>query len=256
MNQRLLVVAVIAAFAACGKGTKDQTPTTGESKVQEGGATPAGKATPASVTTGGKTGESTPPPKAASRGAERAVYSLVDNRLSAHLTRGGGLLVPAGSAGFAKYTRFANNASKKAWQLRQQDGEQKVAKLSGKSATVFVPLTAAQAARNTLRVRVKQNEEGTLSIRVNENKDINVTAAAGWSTLDVPVPEGQLKEGENAIQLFAKSSGNSVAWLQVGGKTPVGDDGAIGFYDAAQKAITIPKDGQMSWFVMTPDKAR
>jgi hypothetical protein len=128
------------------------------------------------------------------------VYSLIDNRLSAHLTRGGGVLVPAGSAGFAKYTRFANvhsGSAKKAWELRQLDGDIKVAKLAGKSATVFVPLTAAQAGRNLVRMRVKQGEEGTVSLRVNENKDINTKVAAGWSTVEIPVPEGQLKEGEN-----------------------------------------------------------
>lgn len=254
MNQRLLVVTALAAFA-CGKGTKDKTPTTAESKVQEGGASSAGgKATNAK-----SDAPKTAPVKAPSRGPERAVYSLVDNRLSAHLTRGGGLLVPAGSAGFAKYIRFANihkGSAKKSWDLRQLDGDLKVAKLTGKTATVFVPLTAAQAGRNVVRVRIKQAEAGTLSVRVNENKDINVQVAAGWSTVEIPVPEGQLKEGENAIQLFAKSSGNAVAWLQIGGKTAVGDDGDTTFYDPAQKALVIPKDGQLSYFVMTPEKAR
>jgi arylsulfatase A-like enzyme len=248
MNQRLLVVALLAA--ACGKGTKDQTPTTGESKVTESG-------TPAVVKTGGA--PKTEPVKAAARGPERAVYSLIDNRLSAHLTRGGGLLVPAGSAGFAKYTRFANvhkGGSKKAWELRQLDGDIKVAKLTGKSATVFAPLTAAQAGRNVVRIRVKQDVEGTVSLRVNENKDINTTVAAGWSTVEIPVPEGQLKEGENGLQFFFKASGNAVAWLQIGGKTALADDGAVAFYDAAQKSVVIPKEGQMSWFVMTPDKAK
>ena len=252
MNQRLLVVTLLAAAAvACGKGTKDQTPTTGESKVQE----TAPAATKASTKTDGS---KIAPVKAVSRGPERAVYSLIDNRLSAHLTRGGGLLIPAGSAGFAKYTRFANvsRGGKKSWDLRQLDGDVKVAKLTGKSATVFVPLTAAQAARNLVRIRVNPGEEGTLSLRVNENKDINTKVAAGWSTVEITVPEGQMKEGENALQLFFKGSGNAVAWLQIGSKAPVGDDGVVGFYDAAQKAVVIPKESQMSWFVMPPDKAK
>ena len=253
MNQRLLVVTVITAFA-CGKGTKDQTPTTAESKVQEGGTGPTATKTNAKADV-----PKTEPVKAAARGPERTAYSLIDNRLSAHLTRGGGLLVPAGSAGFAKYTRFANvskGGAKKAWELRQLDGDVKVARLSGKSGTVFVPLTAAQAGRNLVRVRLKQGEEGTLSLRVNENKDINIKVAAGWSTVEIPVPEGQLKEGENALQFFMKSGGNAVAWLQIGSKAPVGDDGATAFYDAASKSVVIPKEGQMSWFVMTPDKAK
>ena len=50
------------------------------------------------------------------------MYSLVDSRLSAHLTRGGGLLVSGGTSGFAKYMRFGNQMSekKKAWEDLQQ----------------------------------------------------------------------------------------------------------------------------------------
>src|SRR5262245_37084542 len=98
---RLVVPFVFVALAGCGKSPKES-PTT-ESKVADTavaqGGSPANKAPAA------------PPVKAAARGAEHAVYSLVDNRLSAHLRRGGGLLVPAGSAGFAKYTRIANQLS-------------------------------------------------------------------------------------------------------------------------------------------------
>src|SRR5687767_5138098 len=131
--QVVLVIAV--AVAACGK--------TEESSAVESKA--SGAAAPAS-TASVAARAAKPPVKAASRGPERTVYSLVDNRLSAHLTRGGGLVVPAGSAGFAKYVRFANmmgSKSKKAWELRQTEGELKVARMTGKSATVFVPLTAA-----------------------------------------------------------------------------------------------------------------
>ena len=76
MKLRLLVVALLVA--GCGKGTKDQTPTTGESKVQESGAPTVPNATKAST----KGDPKTEPAKAASRGPERAVYSLIDNRLS------------------------------------------------------------------------------------------------------------------------------------------------------------------------------
>src|SRR5580698_5682034 len=67
------------------------------------------------------------PPKPAHAG-EHVVYSLVDNRLSAHLRRNGGLFVVVGSAGFAKYTRFGNqiaSGSKRAWELRQLEGDTK-----------------------------------------------------------------------------------------------------------------------------------
>ena len=255
-----VTIALAVTVAACGKTPKDQATT--EPKVTEpGGASPAapGMPAPGKDAPAAAPRPATPPAKAAARGPEHAVYSLVDNRLSAHLTRGGGLVIPAGSAGFAKYVRFANvmkGGSKKAWELRQTEGEVKVARLTGKTGTVFVPLTAAQAGRAKVRLRAFVKSDTTVSLRVNDNKDINGKLASGWSTIELGVPVGQLKEGENALQLFMKSSGVEVAWLQVGAATLVGDDGATTFYDPAQKALIVPADGQMSWFLAMPAKAK
>ena len=78
----------VATFAlallggACGKSTQEASP----AKVAEGGA----PATPGDKTVARPDDKpATPPAKAIARGPERAVFSLVDNRLSAHLTRGG-----------------------------------------------------------------------------------------------------------------------------------------------------------------------
>ena len=261
MIYRACRVTIVLAFAvvACGKSTKDQATT--EPKVVESGGGSAGAAgTPAPAKPAAAAARpATPPAKAAARGPEHAVYSLVDNRLSAHLTRGGGLVIPAGSAGFAKYVRFANvmkSGSKKAWELRQTEGEVKVARLTGKTGTVFVPLTPAQAGRPKVRLRAFAKADTTVSLRVNDNKDVNGKLAAGWSTVELGVPAGQLKEGENALQLFMKSSGVEVAWLQIGQATPTGDDGSTTFYDPAQKALILPADGQMTWYIAVPDKAK
>ncbi|HEX7839185.1 MAG TPA: hypothetical protein VF469_17025, partial [Kofleriaceae bacterium] len=236
--------------AGCGKAPKD--PPTTEPQLADAPAAPGSRGA-AEARKPAK-----PPAKAASRGPEHAVYSLVDSRLSAHLTRGGGLLVAAGSAGFAKYVRFANamKGNKKSWELRQVEGDVKVARLTGKSGTVFVPLTAAQAGRGSVRVRAFARADTTVSLRVNDNKDINGKLAAGWSTVELTVPSGQLKQGENALQLYMKSSGIEVAWLAVGAAAPVGDDGEAAFYDPAQRALILPQGGQMSWYVAVPDKAR
>jgi arylsulfatase A-like enzyme len=260
----LLVIAAVVTLG-CGKSAKD--PATAEPRLAGSGPSPATLALGAPPTPGlavaagapAPAAPARPPAKAASRGPERSVYSLVDNRLSAHLTRGGGLVVPAGSAGFAKYVRFANVAksgAKKSWQLRQSEAEVKVARLTGKAGTVFVPLSEAQAGRGKLRLRAFASADSTVSVRVNDNKDINGKLSRGWTTLEFAVPAGQWKPGENSLQLFMKSSGVELAWLQIGAATPVGDDGATAFYDPARKALVLPQDGQMSWYVAVPDKAR
>ena len=253
MIHRLSVATFALAVlgAGCGKSAPEASP----AKVAEGGA----PATPGDKTVARPDDNpATPPAKAAARGPERPVYSLVDNRLSAHLTRGGGLLVPGGSAAFAKYMRFGNmmGGGKKAWDLRQTEGEIKVARMTGKSASVFVPLTAAQAGRPTVRVRIFSKDAGALSLRVNDNKDINGNLVKGWSTVELTVPAGQLKEGENSLSMFAKPSEASVAWIQVGGATPVADDAPVSFYDAGKKSLLVPKDSSLSWYAMVPDKAK
>jgi arylsulfatase A-like enzyme len=244
MTHRHAWIVALLALAACGKD-KDST--------SSAEAAPAPGATSAAATKPAK-----PPTKAPSRGPEHAVYSLVDNRLSGHLMRNGGLLVPGGSAGFAKYVRFGNvmKGGKRTWDLRQQEGEVKVARITGKSGTVFVPLTAAQAARNTLRFRVFAKDAGAVSVRVNENKDINGQLTEGWSTVELAVPAGQLKEGENSIAIFTKSSGAALAWLHVGAQSSVADDGAAKFFEAGSKSLVIPKDGGMTWFVAVPEQGK
>jgi arylsulfatase A-like enzyme len=237
------ILALLLAASACGKGNGDS----------------AGKATDHGDKTAGKGGDTKAggkaPQKAPSRGPERAVYSLIDNRLAAHVERGGGLLLPAGSAGFAKYTRFGNTEKikQKTWELRAKEGDVAVAKLTGSSGRVDVVLTADMlAAGPVVRVRAHSAEARAISLRVNENADINGQLQAGWSVVEFAVPAGQLVEGENQLLFFVRGSGLAVEWIQVGGSAP--GDGATKFYDGNAKALVLPEGGAMSWYAFVPDK--
>ena len=194
-----------------------------------------------------------PPAAKPARSGEHVVYSLVDNRLSGHLRRGGGLFVEGGSAGFAKYTRIANqiaSGGKRPWELHENESDTKVARMAGKEATVYVPLTADQAKSTVLRMKVFAKDDGTVSVKVNDNKDLNAHADKGWATLEFTVPAGQLHEGENALAIFGKSL--ELSWLQVGGTAQ--DD--LAFYDGGSHALVIPQNGGMSWFVAVPPDTR
>jgi arylsulfatase A-like enzyme len=247
MTNRALLLVWVAAFG-CGKSTKDvatneamasPSPTAAQHPNVKPAVAPAQQA-------------------AAARGPERIVYSLVDNRLSGHLGRGGGLLVEAGSAGFAKYLRF-NSApkDKRPWQLGKTVKDVKAARMNGKSAFVYVPLTAAQAGRSAVRLRIYAGAAGNLSLRVNDHKDINGKLTEGWSTIDLAIPAGQLVEGENALQLFTSAPDVALAWLHVGASTPLADDPAgHAFAEPAASALVLPSGGDMAWYVLVPEKAR
>ncbi len=249
--------AVVAALAlcACGKSAKEPA-APGDQAAEQPVATPGAPAMPGNKAVAEKPAAA--PAKAAARGPEHAVYSLVDNRLAAHLARGGGVLVAAGSAGFAKYVRIGNvmKGVKKSWELRQTEGDFKVARMTGKSGSVFVPLTGAQAGRPTVRLRAFAKDAQAISLRVNDHKDINGKLEKGWSTVELAVPPGQLVEGENTLTLFAKHDGLEVAWLHVGGDAAPPDDTAARFYDPATKSLLLPKAGGLTWFVAVPDKAK
>lgn len=241
-HRAIAASALALALVACGKsGKQNQASASG---TDHGGATTAGS---------GKK----EPVKAPSRGPERAVYSLVDNRLAGHLLRGGGLVLAGGSAGFAKYTRFGNleKIKQKTWELRQTEGDIKVARINGKSARVDVPVTADELQGNpVVRVRVHATKAQAFSVRVNGNKDVNAQLTEGWQTVELAPPAGQLKEGENELLFFAGAGGLAVEWIQVGGAAP--KDGAARFYDTTSKELVLPDGGGMAWYVMVPERGR
>ena len=139
------------------------------------------------------------------------VYSLVDNRLSAHLARGGGLVVAAGSAGLREVhadRRTSSRARKQPWELRQTEGDIKVARMTGKSGTVFVPLTArAGRAHHACGCARSRRTTARSACGSTTTRTSTASSTTGWSTVELAVPAGQLNEGENALALFAKSSG-------------------------------------------------
>lgn len=244
-----MVVALIPFLACKGSGKSEPKPTGGSGSGTA--ATPAGGS--------GAAAPSKPPTKAPARGPERAVYSLVDNRLSAHVLRGGGLVLPGGSAGFAKYTRFGNtdkNPKASAWQLRQTEGDDKVkvAKMTGSSARVDVPLTAAELAGDpVVRVRAYSAEARAFSVRVNGGKDVPGELGVGWSVVELKPPAGQLKEGENELLFFVRGSGLSVDWIQVGGTAPTAP---VAIHDAGSKSLVLPDGGGLAYYVQIPEQGR
>ena len=191
--------------------------------------------------------------RAKSRGAEHAVYSLLDNRLHAHLIRDGGLFIPAGSPGFAKYMRYRKAAMP--WKIRQTMAGRGVATMASKAASLRIPLTAQQAASGTLYLRIHAGAEHRLSVRVNgqREQEIALSVASGVSTLEAKVPTGLLRAGENDLMLFA-SAPLSVEWIQVGGARPDKPDTIVAKTEGSVAKLLLPKGGGLAYYVMVPEK--
>lgn len=263
-----LAAASLSASAGCGKSGNPEA---------SAAATPGSAHAASAATQGdkGAAGAADQVPGAPSRGPEHAVYSLIDNRLSAHVERDGGLLVLAGSAGFGKYMRFGRQ--NQPWVIRQHDGDVHFATMKSKVAGVVVPLTAAEAqGAPAVRVRVRSHGAGRLGLRVNgkRDKEVTVQLQGGWSTAELSPPAGALAAGENELLFFAKSP-LDVAWIEVGGGADksAGGDGAapapaaaagapaggspdLTIYDPRSKSLVLPKGGGMAWYVVVPDKGR
>ena len=199
----------------------------------------------------------------AARGPEHAVYSLVDNRLSAHLTRGGGLRRPGRLGRRSRSTRGSATMMKGGEEgVGPAPDRRRRSRSRGspaRPARVFVPLTAAQAAtQHGADPRVLEATSGALSLKVNDNKDIN-------GKLDDRLVDGRARGpgGPAARRARTRSrssrsrAGTAVAWIQVGAHDAGRRRRRVQFYDPAQQEPDDPEGRRRCpGTSMVPDKAQ
>ncbi len=246
----LLLVALPAAGACGGERDSEQAGAKVPRTPAPAAATSTAKARPAAKAAAAATPATPVDPR---RSPQHPVYSLTDNLLSAHLIRGGGLVVPAGSAGVGKYLRYLKQ--KFPLELGKQRDGVRVGAATDDDLAFHVPLTDAQVVGEPrIRFRLFGEREVDTAVSVNGNKLEPVAAAKGWSTIEITPPAGTLRAGENEIELSVrKGDVHDVAWMQVGGDS-FGDDLAPS-YDPATGALVLPDGGGLAHYVMVPDEA-
>jgi arylsulfatase A-like enzyme len=152
--------------------------------------------------------------------AERPVFRLGPSVLLAHVQRGDGLWLDAGSAGFVKYLRLGLPELR--WALREEREGVRVA-VPERVASIEVPLTATQAAAGVVYLGVHAPAKARLSLKIDGRKAGDAELAPGWQVARVEVPEKRLREGENFIALEVTGRQRpALAWIQVGGVMPAG----------------------------------
>ncbi len=190
-------------------------------------------------------------PAAAPRRDEHAVFSLIDNRLLAHVEHQGGLVVFPGAPSFAKYLRFAKPRGKIPWTLREERDGRRVA-IAERYAGMGVPLAGGG---RWVWVRLWSPAAQKMTIQVAGKPAATVELAEGWQTTAVTLPAGVLKEGENDVQLaFGSQERAAVEWLQLGGEAPPPDTPVV--YDPARRALRVAAGMALVYYVLVPAGAR
>ena len=149
------------------------------------------------------------------------VYSLLDNRLAAHLVRQKGLFIPAGYPGTAKYMSFGRPW--RAWRLNQTVDGRRVAVSSRPISSLAFPLTAAQQKANRLTMSLYSPVNGqAVKLRINKAKLKTVKLKKGWKLVTVEVKPAWLR-AENKLELNWSQRGRingekapgAMEWLRI-----------------------------------------
>jgi arylsulfatase A-like enzyme len=198
--------------------------------------------------------------------AELPVFRFGPNVLLAHVQRGDGLWVDAGSAGFVKYLRFGLPELR--WDLQQEREGVRVA-VPERVASIEVPLTATQAASDSIYLGVHATAATKLSLKIDGRKAGGVELAPGWQIARLEVPEKRLRAGESFLAL--ETSGRerpALAWLQVGGSAPAVGAATTGAaaapsamaapvrYEPDEDVLVLARDAGLVYHVLVPETGR
>jgi len=161
------------------------------------------------------------------------VYDLSANRGGAHLLRGGGVVVDAGSWSFPRYV---DNIRRERWTVRVPDAGATVSLSDKRQSWLFVPLGADEAARVTrLRLHVQPGRAGApLTVELNGRKLPAKPLVSGWHTVAFDLPAGAVVAGENTLALDFGAVG------KVAGRSAAGGLAWLSFDDGAQALETRP----------------
>ena len=177
-----------------------------------------------------------------------------------------GLFIDLGTAARLKYTIGNWNSG---WLGESREGGATVSTF-GKSARLYLPVEARQPMQ--LRFRAKPYATGALIAYVNGKTvgEARISKADGFKEIVIPIREGVLRVGENAIMLRAtkttavrgKSRSIAVDWLVLEptpaeGQTPgTPSELVVRPVEAgsSRTAAVLPPGARLDWFVEVPEE--
>jgi arylsulfatase A-like enzyme len=240
LTRRALLLAALGG-AACNssKAASTQARQGGRSKVEPGaGAAGRGPAALAAAP--------------ALAGPHHPVFSLLDNRLLAHLIRDRGLLLALGHPGAAKYVNFGRPWS--TWKLNGKEEGRPVALAIRNVTWLRFPLTQGQAGAAVLSLSLKSPGPQALSVKLNQTRLKPTRLGAGWQKVELPVPAGALLAGENHLELSFGAAGKlggerswaAVEWVHVG-RSGLPSPGWLA--PARKRRLVLPAGGGLAFYL-------
>jgi arylsulfatase A-like enzyme len=194
----------------------------------------------------------TAPRVGALAGPHHPVFSLFDNRLLAHRVQEGGLLVPAGHPGLAKYVNC--NRPWGTWRLNVKEDSRRVALAVRNVSWLVVPLTEEQArATTTLTLSLKSPKAQGLIVKLNATKLTPAKLNTGWQKVSLAVPGKALWSGENRIELSWGATGRigqekasaALEWAHLGQRAPT----EVALLPAQGSKLMLPAGGGLAYYV-------
>ncbi len=190
------------------------------------------------------------------------LYSLLDNRVMAHLDQGG-LVLDAGSPGFARYV-LGNFGQ--AWRLGERIDGTTSALVSGRQGRIRVPMTERQAKAVSFELSARGLLKGQrVTVFINGKKLGDLEIPQRWQTGKLSVPEGALVPGENVVRLTFRRSTKfkgartaaAIGWVRFAlpDAPSLGDAGPETAL-ARGDALHLPAQGGVGFYLMPPKGTR
>ena len=183
------------------------------------------------------------------------VYSLLDNRLAAHLVRGGGMFIPAGYPGTAKYMSFGRPW--RAWKINRTVAGRRAAVSVRPIASLNFPLSKAQQAADKLTLSLYSPVNGQgLKLRINKARLKTVKLDKGWKTVTVPLRPSYLR-AENRLELNWMQRGRingdkapgALEWVHLHRGEALTGEVVTAPTRGKGKGLYLPKEGGAAYYV-------
>lgn len=258
---RTASLALFCIILACGKPPGNATPSSSSSVISTA---QAASTTPSKVDVSG----------------QRLAYDLLANRVHAILHLGGRMILSAGSVDFYK---FVDGGWKGSWILGQRDGSNRVAYVSGLSASIGFPLDAdgdgaAGKALTDLQMTIVMRSLAPgqkVSVFANEKPVTTLDIGKDRAAYDFTLPAAALSLGENRIRLTfrnavsiagGKRSAAAIESIEIGpakaavtlamASRALANPAEIDLGGVKRVGLSTPEASRLSYYLQVPAKAK